>query len=34
MLKEVPPPQEDPRLDLVPKFVRRILDKLKPVFWN
>jgi hypothetical protein len=33
ILKEVHP-REYPRLDLMPEFVRRISDKVKPVFWN
>jgi hypothetical protein len=27
-------PREYPRLDLMPEFVWRISDKVKPVFWN
>jgi hypothetical protein len=33
ILKEVRP-REYPRLDLMPEFVWRISDKVKPVFWN
>ena len=33
ILKEVHP-REYPRLDLMPEFVWRISDKVKPVFWN
>ena len=33
ILKEVHP-REYPRLDLMPEFIWRISDKVKPVFWN